>query len=92
MRLRTSMRAGSNCSGQSYNGMVEKAEWTSGYYAEVRSEDGSKRYTNPTYTTFYPENRPVQVGEQVMFTLIPEGYASAGKISCIAPTASPASG
>lgn len=91
MKLRTSLAAGSYCSGQTYTGYVEKAEWNNGYYTAVRSDDGTKRFTNPAYTTFYPNNRPLQVGERVMFTLIPEGYYSAGKISCISP-AEPAAG
>jgi hypothetical protein len=56
-----------------------------GYYAAIRGDDGSKRFVNIAYTTFLPNNQPLYYGEPVEYSLIPQGYASAGKVACVVP-------
>lgn len=83
MRIKSSLHAGV-CYGDSQYGVVERVEGN-GYYAAVRSQDGSLLYVNYTYTDFYPNNQPLYAGEQVYYTVYPPGWQYAGRISCIYP-------
>ncbi|MFM8319517.1 MAG: hypothetical protein ACKOC5_01280 [Chloroflexota bacterium] len=83
MNVRTHLIAGV-CIGDTHQGIVVEVQGN-GYYAAVRGDDGNKRFVNAAYTTFYPNNQPLYYGERVMYNLIPSGYASAGKVACIAP-------
>ena len=87
MKVRTDVSAG-GCLLPSYNGTVIQVQGN-GYYAAVRGQDGSKRYVNKAYTTFYPNDQPLTLGEPVMFNLHPDGFPNAGKISCISPAIAP---
>ncbi len=83
MNIKTNLRAG-QCYGNWQYGVVDKVEGN-GYYAAVREANGNKRFVNYSYTEFYPNNQALWLGEEVYFTLHPQGWANAGKISCIQP-------
>jgi len=83
MKTRTSLHAGV-CYGDSQYGIVESTEGN-GYYAAVRSQDGTLLFVNYTYTDFYPDNQALYSGESVYFTIYPPGWQYAGRISCIHP-------
>lgn len=83
MKIRTHLHAGL-CNMDTHQGTVIEVQGN-GYYAAIRGADGSKRFVNPAYTSFFPINQPLYYGEQVEYTLIPSGYNSAGKVACVAP-------
>jgi hypothetical protein len=72
---------------ETHQGVVIESQGN-GYYAAIRGDDGSKRFVNAAYTSFYPNNQPLYYGEPVEYTLIPPGYFSAGKVACVAPVQS----
>lgn len=87
MKVQTQLHVGA-CVGETFQGTVIQITGN-GYYAAVRGADGQKRFVNKAYTSFYPNDQPLYVGEAVMFNLHPAGYPNAGKISCIAPAMEP---